>query len=304
MQAQTFYFFEEMLDSLPLKLLRMVDVRRDCVQETMPIAREVIDGYMCDSDPEVCGKLRVMYPTAEALANCPEFRAVLQQWGRTGKLCNMQTERMLKAIKTATPDKCPHLDRMLSAGLLTQWLTRHVREYNGDDPRVTTRAQLLEAGAPLKAGVKQQRAENGTQGGMQPWMAYANSRRSNAATAGAQVQSQKIYADAFNHLPLEAQLPWRAVASEARSSKRKWLEECQDKKDSRAKFCDDFKQRGLGISDVSQPLAAHVAKHIVDRDFPVRANGRPRGASVHWSSYRTKFTNGKYVNDEGELYSM
>ena len=80
----------------------------------------------------------------------------------------MHIERMLSLVQKATPSKLPYAERLLAAGMLTQWLKDHTAQ-GGADPRVTTRDQLLTAGVPLECN-----KEVTKKGGPQPQMLYSN----------------------------------------------------------------------------------------------------------------------------------
>ena len=56
----------------------------------------------------------------------------------------MDNERLFAGVKKATPSKLPYAERLMAAGLLTQWLKPHLAE-GGDDPRTMTRGQMVEA---------------------------------------------------------------------------------------------------------------------------------------------------------------
>ena len=86
-----------------------------------------------------------------------EFLALLSNWNVSTKLTNMATERLLASIKgaamTTSVGVAPDVERVCSAGHLIQWLTEHFNA-KGDDPRITTRRQLVADDVPLQCTTK------------------------------------------------------------------------------------------------------------------------------------------------------
>jgi hypothetical protein len=78
----------------------------------------------------------------------------------------------LQVSKKATPSKLPYAERLMAAGLLTQWLKPHLAE-GGDDPRTTTRGQMVEAGVPIQAAVNKS-SSSSSKGGVHASMMCAN----------------------------------------------------------------------------------------------------------------------------------
>lgn len=73
----------------------------------------------------------------------------LRMWAKDTKFTNMHIERLLSLIKSASPAKRPYVERVLGAGFLTQFLQSH-KAHGGNDPRILTREELCQQGAPLK----------------------------------------------------------------------------------------------------------------------------------------------------------
>eukprot|EP00959_Pyramimonas_sp_CCMP1952_P131575 2751242-Pyramimonas_sp.AAC.1 len=141
MAGQVSFFFEDVFGAFPAASdgrPPMVAIRLDASRNTP----------LCDLDPDLSVKVFNLYASSSAMSQCPELKACLVSWGKIGRLTSMDVERVLKEIKTAS--SCPssdiNFDRIVSAGALTQYLTRHVLRYEGSDPRVVTRKQLLEDG--------------------------------------------------------------------------------------------------------------------------------------------------------------
>ena len=103
---------------------------------------------------------------------CKAFGSSVRGMGSRGKLTNMDNERLFAGVKKATPSKLPYAERLMAAGLLTQWLKPHLAE-GGDDPRTTTRGQMVEAGVPIQAVVNKS-SSSSTKGGVHASMMFAN----------------------------------------------------------------------------------------------------------------------------------
>ena len=94
--------------------------------------------------------------SAQSLVDDVDFRLLILAMVVAFKLTNMGTERQLALIRKAIcDDHGVFAERMLSSGFVAQVLSEHVR-LGRTNPRAVTRAQLLEAGVPLRAaaGVK------------------------------------------------------------------------------------------------------------------------------------------------------
>ena len=82
MVGQVAHFFEDVFGDYPFVNLHMVEPRRG---GPLPTATRLKSAPTCNLDPGISRKINAIYPTAEDVANCPEFRAVLLNWGRTGR---------------------------------------------------------------------------------------------------------------------------------------------------------------------------------------------------------------------------
>ena len=65
---------------------------------------------------------------------------------------NMISERLLSLIRKSGPLRC-YIERLLSAGFLTQIQSHHLKA-GGQDVRKVTRTALLKQGAPLRCAKK------------------------------------------------------------------------------------------------------------------------------------------------------
>ena len=133
-------------------------------------------------------KLMDLYSSCQEMFNDANLVVALANWGYKTKLTGMHVERMLAAIKASTPLKAPHAERLLSAGYLGQWLQRHWHDFGGNDPRVVTQEQLLDAGVPLvaKRKIDNQFKASGSRG----HMCYAGEQRSLLAQQGHKISNQ------------------------------------------------------------------------------------------------------------------
>ena len=134
-----------------------------------------------------------MYSSLGRLQQCKAWESMWSSYGDNGKSCNMHIERDLSLIKSATPGKCPFVERFLSAGTLTQWLRSSIAQ-GGADPRVKSREQLLRLGVPLQC------RKTASKGGLVPSMIYSNVETSKiklrrAADGLPPLSEQEFYAE-------------------------------------------------------------------------------------------------------------
>ena len=81
----------------------------------------------------------------------------------------MHLERDLSIVMQSVSDKVPYVERLCSAGFLSQWLTTHMGQ-GGRDPRRTTRDDLIADDVPVVCN--RRRTRKG--GVLRPQMRYAN----------------------------------------------------------------------------------------------------------------------------------
>ncbi len=97
--------------------------------------------------------MRLLFKTAAALLACVEFRLAIAEWGRTSRITNMATERLLAMIKHAAPGHAPSIERMCSTGFLTQLIASH-KKLGRSDPRYHFTKDAVRKGAPLNLSLK------------------------------------------------------------------------------------------------------------------------------------------------------
>jgi hypothetical protein len=94
-----------------------------------------------------------LFEDSAGMCKDAEFRCLLSNWSSISKVTNMHVERLFALIKKAamstSGSKSTSVERLVSAGVLTQWLSEHVQA-GGRDPRTFTRAQFVETGVPLR----------------------------------------------------------------------------------------------------------------------------------------------------------
>eukprot|EP00969_Alexandrium_andersonii_P308173 13621483-Alexandrium_andersonii.AAC.1 len=126
----------------------MVDPRHHA--DPSSVAQRFWNDHACNKDDWFSLKLMDIFQNSAELGSDACLKAALLNWGRCAKVTNMHVERMLSRLKRATPAKLPYAERLLAAGAVAEWLHRHAKA-GGQNPRTTTRAQLLASGAPLRA---------------------------------------------------------------------------------------------------------------------------------------------------------
>ena len=153
----------------PHRWVAAVDVRRTQAERD-DILKTGFANNICCQHPFFCRRIRQIYSTLDELRRCRAFINSSHGLARHGDCCNMNCERQLALIKSATPQRLPFAERLCAAGLLTQWLGPHTRA-GGSDPRSTTRSDLINSDAPIEAN----RVKN-LRGGLTASMCYSNER--------------------------------------------------------------------------------------------------------------------------------
>ena len=109
-----------------------------------------------------------------------------------------------------------HCERMVAAGLLGQWLSRH-KAHGGDDPREYDVKALINDGAPLQASKKKTTAHRPSM--TRAPLMYANRavrQAKDAGVVGANVKTlRREAARRFRDLAPEEKAAYQAAAREA-----------------------------------------------------------------------------------------
>jgi hypothetical protein len=221
--------------------------------------------------------METLYPSIEKLREDKCLRGCLQKLGKHGNLCNMECERLLSSFRKATPDKLPHAERVCAAGLLTQWLRPHLKA-NGNDPRTTTRANLLDAGVPLACG-----GVKTLKGCLHASMLYANDkladRKAELAAQGLPAMSRddtkrftKIVHTAFRTEPPEVIEHYKVVAEEMQEGR------IDSAKNSKPEVYDSSRRCGL-CSQGEPILSERIEETFKQGAEPTNEGGLTRTAT-------------------------
>ncbi len=107
----------------------------------------------CCRNREFSKKVFEHYGTAEKMREDKTFMRGIQTWATSYSFTDMWSERFLARIRQASDASESTAERVCSSGYLCQLVTEHMAK-GFDDPRSTTRGQLMEDGVPLRC-VKQ-----------------------------------------------------------------------------------------------------------------------------------------------------
>lgn len=152
MIAQVVWRFVVPFSTWPYKLARMVRPGVSA-RERLSLAAELLSARPCCVDMYCSQKLRDAYASPEALVEDRELQAVLEAWCRTGRLCNMHTERQFARIRKAVPSGKPYAERVCAAGMLTQVRHAHVQA-GGVCPSAFNRQDLRDLEAPVASRIE------------------------------------------------------------------------------------------------------------------------------------------------------
>ena len=118
--------------------------------EQEQILSEFFAAKPCCLDPEFSSKMSRLFRSPSELLDNEKFMMGLRLWSKVTKVTNMHLERLLSLTKRSLGQKdSPEVERLISIGMMAQILSKHLAA-GGADPRFTTRAMLLQAGAPIR----------------------------------------------------------------------------------------------------------------------------------------------------------
>ena len=110
--------------------------------------------HLCCLDEHFGLKIRELQQTPSLFLDDAKLMAGLKLWAHESRTCNMHMERLLALIRKSMGfQKSPDVERLVSAGTLTQIMKDHLLA-GGSDPRFVTRQQLLDKGAPLECALE------------------------------------------------------------------------------------------------------------------------------------------------------
>jgi hypothetical protein len=145
------------LEQFPMKLACAVHPRLS-QQEQLDVVAQLFQANPCCLDADFSVKIKEQIRDEQELMSDKLFLAALKLWAERTKLTNMHIERLLaglrKNVSNYHGNKTTSAENLFSARFLGQLLTNH-RSAGGEDPRCTTRRQLIDSGAPILAAPKQ-----------------------------------------------------------------------------------------------------------------------------------------------------
>ena len=176
---------------------------------------------LCCLDKACSGKLRVLFMNAVSFLADKQIQQTLRIWSQGAKLCNMHIERLFAQIRKACAAKTPHLERLVSVGLLTQTLAYHLRE-GGDHPSVITRSQLRRSGVAIAAAAERPDAMPSRARGH---LAFLRAERADAKQKKGAALSAAEYDEvgrqamaSFKNLTVDEQYQWQVRAENEAST--------------------------------------------------------------------------------------
>jgi hypothetical protein len=221
----------------------------------------------------------------------PRFKQLIRRWGDTGRITNMHVERLLSLVKASCPGAAPDLERVISAGTLTQWRRAHLAS-GGHDQNVTRIADLVQVGVPLVAAA----SNNSKQGKKRrPALDYSNSvvnrERTRAANLNIKMTQGQINAlrgeaaRAFKYLPENEKSRWEAACEIKR---RPIVVEEVPSMDSWDKDC------LWGLASRESFIAESEVEQFMKEEF-----GKLVGVSCYAPKFRDEWRGKTIIKDEG-----
>ena len=204
-----------------IQLLRAVHPRLSEAEQS-DVVEKFWKASKCDMAANNSLKFLSQYSGPSHMFNAQSFKMLMRRFGRVGRLCNMQTERLLALIKASTDLKSPSLDRIVSSGFLTQLRQEHMNA-GGADPRCVTGIALKEDGAPLRSSLHSSKQPSK----VRPCLVYANTKmnqhKHNMRVAGQPAPSKlersrlmSEFASSYSNLSEAEQHQFAASAEAAR----------------------------------------------------------------------------------------
>ena len=126
--------------------------------------------------------------SADNLKSCQPFEDSVKVWVSGSKYTNMAMERLLGDFRRANPTDHGDAERLVSAGFLSQIMKVH-RSHGFDDPRATSRQQLLLDGVPLKCAKKLKASKPAS-----PWVHWIRGEEERRKDAGMRLDKKEYVA--------------------------------------------------------------------------------------------------------------
>jgi hypothetical protein len=125
MNAHTWFRLARRYHRRPFRNLKLTDDRFS-FQERLREAQMAFDANECCIDEPYTIKMRRKWAGPYDLITNKQFKNMQDNWGRSGRMSNMHTERLLALFKAACPGKVPNAEKFCHAGFVTQVLYQYV----------------------------------------------------------------------------------------------------------------------------------------------------------------------------------
>ena len=232
---------------------------------------------------------------------------MLRAFVRRGfRFCNMRMERLLALINRACGSDMPDAERFVAMSLLAQMMKAH-RSLGRADPVTTSRAELLQAGVPLRAGCKPAKLQR--RGDCGALFAYVN-----------QMQQERISAG-FHHFTAAENYEFRRGCSERFASLRKaeqkpFADKAQhllaqrdaaadEAKPAHVKYSDEWEKFVSSLGSDKYPLSLdNFRMHIsLALGLDVEEDKSIHGMDSYASVFRRQAADAAFVEDVADIQS-
>ena len=248
-----------------------------------------------------------MFDSAEAMYADHNFLKAVLEWAIASHLTNMKGERLLAATRHAAPGRAPLLERVCSAGHLTQLAAAHVA-LGRPDPRYDTVDRVVRMGAPLCC--RQKRRRNPKM--RRPCLLYANKMCAKETNRRAIMkmppmskaqkrQCKSTHAATFKTIPTLQQAFYRAAIGHGRRQVQ------HQSSEPKADDVGNTLDRGfLGQGSVEFPQSPEACKQAVlahlgwPAEDPRQLDGLP-GFTSYSESLRKLAESWSFVEDGGDI---
>jgi hypothetical protein len=148
--AQVYWRMNVWYEDFPFRMSTLSDPRFT-PEDRAKVAADLWAREPCCLDPGFSQRVRRRFDSPDDMLADQGFRDAVDMWSSKSKICNMHVERMLALIRQSVPSgRLPNLERLVSAGYLTQVLQQH-RAAGGRHPGHTSRQDLIKAGVQIVA---------------------------------------------------------------------------------------------------------------------------------------------------------
>ena len=280
------------------------------VHPAVPVPNKLakLDGFFarrdCCHGLEFALKVRKLYPSAMDLYECPHFARLMKTWSACFCFTNMWSERLLALFRNVVGRHAVDIERFISTGFLGHLLKNH-RELDRQDPRVTTRQQLLQMGVPLQARPRQSIIQH--PGG--PWVPYFNAQDAQRKAEGRVMNraAWEAFRDEcrldFLNLSEAEMTRWVAVVRQGQDER----EEEEEEEDGDEDLTAVIKRSGRytrtvvhAIGDELQPLPATVLERVA-RDVADKHGSVEPGLHAYAAKLRAEQRGKMYVPDRKDI---